>query len=157
MLRLEVGFAGGDSQIAVGHPALGTAIFYRPVSGRDRRATAEGLSLSHSPSRPQEQDAEIARRDNRQKGVCSEGQDGAAAQDSRRYTDDHDSIGASLDAGTGEGLGGWRGIRRDQTGADLRIVEGHRPGDLAKWHTARGSLKFLWFSMLMGLSLWGKT
>src|SRR6266542_4824283 len=31
------------------------------------------------------------------------------------------------------------------------------PGDLAKWHTARGSLKFLWFSMLMGLSLWGKT
>ncbi len=31
------------------------------------------------------------------------------------------------------------------------------PLDLAKWHTARGSLKFLWFSMLMGLSLWGKT
>src|SRR6266511_3612792 len=36
--------------------------------------------------------------------------------------------------------------------------EGHiRPNDLAKWHTARGSLKFLWFSMLMGLSLWVKT
>src|SRR6266542_1386327 len=105
MLRLEVGFAGGDSQIAVGHPALGTAIFYRPVSGRARRATAEGLSLSHSPSRPQEQDVEIARQDNRQKGVCSGGHFFFQAEDSIRYTDDHDSIGASLDAGTGEGLG----------------------------------------------------
>jgi len=106
MLWLEVGFAGGDDQIAVGRSPLGVAIFYRPVLGSTRRATAEGLSLSHSPSRPQEQDAEIARQDNRQEEVRGHRQNTAAAQDGCRYSDDHDSVDSSLDAGTGEGLGG---------------------------------------------------
>jgi hypothetical protein len=79
MLWLEAGFAGGDDQIAVGRSPLGVAIFYRPVPSSTRRATAEGLSLSHSPSRPQEQDAEIARQDNRQEEVRGHRQNTTAA------------------------------------------------------------------------------
>ncbi len=52
------------------------------------------------------QDTEIARQDNRQEEVRGHRPYTAAAQDGCRYSDDHDSVDASLDAGTGEGLGG---------------------------------------------------